>query len=254
MFVAKGVSHAVDWVWNANYVNVDSYDDVTRYYPGDDVVDWVSIDGYNWGSNYSFSSWKSFDETFSSMYVKMVENYPGKPIMLAEVSSAEPHDLPNPAKGQDGDDSDAFESKELWVSDMMSRIKETYPAIKSIVWFNTNKELSWGLNLDGNTGLAAYNNAVSDSYFSGTLDVEIPTEKASEDDTPTLAGRGNDKSKAAKDKVNSVTKYAMSIAKKPEIKGKEKLSKEAKGIRKMSKKALREWRLESILPKEVDAN
>ena len=171
IFEMKNINHAVDWVWNANNVDVDSHNDITLYYPGDDVVDWVSIDGYNWGSNYSFTSWKSFDETFSDMYVRMVENYPNKPIMLAEVSTAEPHDLPDPLWGQDGDDSDALESKELWISDMMQRIKESYPAIKSIVWFNTNKELDWGLNLEGNTGLAAYNNAVVDDYFSGSLDI-----------------------------------------------------------------------------------
>ena len=250
MFVRKGVSHAVDWVWNANNVDVDSHNDITRYYPGDDVVDWLSLDGYNWGSNYSFSSWKSFDETFSQQYVKMVENYPGKPIMLAEVSSAEPHNLPNPSKGQDGDDSDAYESKDLWISDMMSRIKETYPAIKSIVWFNTNKELDWALNLDGNTGLAAYNNAVSDSYFAGTLDISIPSDATDDAQAPELANRSADKPKTDK----KLTGYAMAMAKKPEVKGKEKLSKEARGIRKMNKKALREWRLESILPKEVDAN
>ena len=138
-------------------------------------MDYLAIDGYNWGSNYSFSRWKSFDETFSQQYVKMVEHYPGKPIMLTEVSTAEPHNTPDAAKGQLGDDSDAFESKELWISDMMTRIKESYPAIQSIVWFNTNKELDWGLNLEGNTGLAAYNNAVSDDYFAGTLDLAKPT-------------------------------------------------------------------------------
>jgi hypothetical protein len=138
---------------------------------------------------------------------------------------------------------------------MMDRIKTTYPAIKSIVWFNTNKELDWALNLEGNTGLAAYNNAVSDSYFAGTLDVSIPTDAASEEETPQLAGRsaGNATAKANKS-VSAVTAYAMAMAKKPQVVGKEKLSKEAKGIRKMNKKALREWRLESILPKEVDAN
>ena len=171
MFEKKGVGHAVDWVWSANNADVDSYDDISVYYPGHDVVDYLAIDGYNWGSNYSFSRWKSFDETFSKQYVKMVTSFPGKPIILSEVSSAEPHDIPNPAYGQTGDNADAEESKDLWISDMMTRIKESYPAVKSIVWFNTNKELDWGLNLEGNTGLTAYNNAVSDEYFSGVLEL-----------------------------------------------------------------------------------
>jgi len=68
-FSKAGLNDVVGWVWCANNVDVDSYNDVMAYYPGDDVVDWLSIDGYNWGSNYSFSRWKSFDETFSSQYV-----------------------------------------------------------------------------------------------------------------------------------------------------------------------------------------
>ena len=272
LFAQKGVSHAVDWVWCANNVSVDSYNDITQYYPGDDVVDWLSIDGYNWGSNYSYTSWKSFDETFSQQYVKMVENYPGKPIMLAEVGSAEPHNTPDPAKGQDGDDTDAFESKELWISDMMESIKEDYPAIKSIVWFNTNKELDWALNLEGNTGLSAYNNAVSDDYFSGTLELSIPSDDDDDDDDdddnddnddnddarPELAERAAVGSTPKAKKVNRVNKkltaYAMALAKKPQITGSVKLSKEAQGLRKTNKGMLRKWRLESILPKVIDTN
>jgi len=53
---------------------------------------------------------------------------------------------------------------------------------------------------------------------------------------------------------NAVTAYAMAMAKKPQVVGIAKLAKEAMGIRKMSKNALRSWRLESILPKEVDEN
>jgi len=254
LFAKKGVSHAVDWVWNANNVDVDSHNDITRYYPGDDVVDWLSLDGYNWGSNYSFSRWKSFDETFSQQYVKMVENYPNKPIMLAEVSSAEPHDTPSAAKGQDGDDSDALESKDLWISDMMTRIKDDYPAIKSIVWFNTNKELSWALNLENNTGLAAYNNAVSDDYFSGTLDLTPAPDEIS-DEAPPLATRaaGNEVFKAKKRHKRLAT-FAIANEKRPMVRGIVKLQREAEGIRKMNKKKLQQWRLERILPKEVNTD
>ena len=60
-FKAANVTN-VEWVWCANNTNIDSYNNITLYYPGDDVVHWTGIDGYNWGSNYSFSTWKSFAE------------------------------------------------------------------------------------------------------------------------------------------------------------------------------------------------
>lgn len=155
-FEQAGLNAHIEWVWSINNVDVDDVNDVTQYYPGDAYVDWTSIDGYNWGSNYSFSSWKSFDETFSSAYTTLIDNYPTKPIVIAEVGSAEPHDVPNPAYGQDGDNSDYAESKEAWVADMFNRIEESYPAIRAVTWFNINKELSWALHNNNNTGLDAY--------------------------------------------------------------------------------------------------
>lgn len=164
-FEQAGINNQIEWVWCANNANVDSYNNMTLYYPGDDVVDWTGIDGYNWGSNYSFSRWKSFDETFSLPYNTLVSNYPSKPILLGEVASTEPADLPNPSYGQTGNNTDAGESKSVWVQNMFTRIKTDYPAIRAVAWFNINKELSWALHNSNNTGLNAYNEAIQDVHF-----------------------------------------------------------------------------------------
>ena len=175
-FVRAGVHTQVEWVWNVNNVDVDDYDDFSVYYPGDDVVDWVSIDGYNWGSNYHYSRWKSFDETFSQAYVKLVTDFPDKPVMIAEVSSAEPADLPSEAQGQYGDDSDIYESKDAWLSDMLITIENNYPAIKAVLWFNSNKELNWALDAEHNTGLNGLNSGLESAHFT-SLD-EISSQSA----------------------------------------------------------------------------
>jgi hypothetical protein len=55
-FKAKGVTNVI-WVWCANASNFHTKDSrfgenrpaAPLYYPGDDYVDWVSSDGYNWG-------------------------------------------------------------------------------------------------------------------------------------------------------------------------------------------------------------
>lgn len=168
-FKAAGINSQIEWVWCANNSSVDNYNDITRYYPGNAYVDWTGIDGYNWGSNYSFSSWKSFDETFSSPYVTLVNSYPTKPIILGEVASAEPADLPNLSYGQNGNDSDANQSKAAWVTNMFSRLQTSYPAIRAVSWFNVNKELSWALHETNNTGLTEYNQAIQSTYFLGTF-------------------------------------------------------------------------------------
>jgi hypothetical protein len=267
-FTDAGLNDVVGWVWCANNVDVDSFKDVTAYYPGDDVVDWLSIDGYNWGSNYSFTRWKSFDETFSQQYVKMVTAFPGKPMMLAEVSSAEPHDVPDPTWGQDGDDSDSVQSKAAWITDMMQSVQNNYPAIKSIVWFNTNKELDWALNLSGNTGLAEYNDSVSTDYFSGKLQIKSqsvvePVEEVIVEapDTKTK-GKSGSKKKADSLRIAStdadanvdtktapVTGIAKAIAvsKMPAVVGERLLAREAEGLHNMPKAKLRKWRLGRVL-------
>lgn len=231
-FEEADINDSVDWVWCASSTDVDDYNDITRYYPGDDYVDWLSLDGYNWGSNFSWSHWKTFDETFSQSYVKLVKNYPEKPIIIAEIGSAEPHDQPNPDWGQNGDDSDSIESKEVWVADMMKSVRENYPSIHGIVWFNINKELSWALTLDGNTGLNAFNRALSKHYFSGSL------KKVEFEDELKNTGR--------KGQVTGIAR-AIQVSNMPDVVGEKLLEKEANGIRNMSKQALRKWRMGRIL-------
>lgn len=165
-FEAAGANQYVEWVWNANNVDVDDFNDITLYYPGDDVVDWTSIDGYNWGSNFSFSQWNSFAELFEEKYQLLMSKYPNKPIIIAEIASAEPSDVPELLLGQDGDDSDNAESKALWIKDMFQELRSNFRGIKGIVWFNINKELSWSINeADHNTGLAKFKKMAKRKYY-----------------------------------------------------------------------------------------
>jgi mannan endo-1,4-beta-mannosidase len=108
-------------------------------------------------------------QTFSAPYNKLVDNYPTKPIIIAEVGVAEPSDLPNLTYGQDGNDMDKIQSKEAWVADMFSRIESSYPAIRAVTWFNINKELSWALHKPNNNGLQAYKTTTQSSYYLNTF-------------------------------------------------------------------------------------
>ena len=57
----------VKWVWTTNATNSGSAT-FTGWFPGDDWVDMVSIDGYNWGTTQSWSSWTSFADVFDEAY------------------------------------------------------------------------------------------------------------------------------------------------------------------------------------------
>ena len=66
IFAQNGATN-VTWVWCPN---VDSYS--TRpfdsMYPGSDYVDWVCMDGYNYGTAQAWSSWTSFSSLFRPTY------------------------------------------------------------------------------------------------------------------------------------------------------------------------------------------
>ncbi len=164
-FERRGANQYIDWVWCANNVSVDRHQDIRKYYPGDRFVDWTALDGYNWGSNYAWSHWKSFAEVFSDGYNTLIANYPNKPVMIAETGSAEPADIPDAGRGQNGDDSDALYSKRDWVAEMMLSLQTDFPAIRALTLFNTNKELGWSLTGPDNTGLAQFNDALASDYF-----------------------------------------------------------------------------------------
>ena len=164
-FESAGVNQYVEWVWSANNVNVDDYDDITLYYPGSEYVDWTSIDGYNFGSNYSWTDWESFSSLYSDIYLTLVDNYPEKPVLIAEVGSAEQADLPDPSWGQFGDNSDAYQSKDTWISTFLTELEANFPAVRAIAWFNTNKELDWSLTDSSNTGITSWINGVQSDYY-----------------------------------------------------------------------------------------
>src|SRR5207245_1265065 len=58
IFVRAGATNAI-WVWAPNWEDIpkDSWNHWTHYYPGDGYVDWVGIDGFNWGTSQSWSHW-----------------------------------------------------------------------------------------------------------------------------------------------------------------------------------------------------
>ena len=145
LFVADGATNVV-WVWCPLVTDVpaEPWNHWTNYYPGDDYVDWVGLDAYNWGSSSSCCTWTSFSDLVADLY----HDYAGrKPLMLPETSSAE----------VGGD-------KAAWIDDMRARLKSDFSAIKAVVWFDINKETDWRIASSPPT-LAAYRAMANDPYF-----------------------------------------------------------------------------------------
>jgi hypothetical protein len=145
IFTAQGATNVV-WVWSPNDQDVpsDSWNRYTNYYPGDGYVDWVGIDGYNWGTTRSWASWTSFASLFAGVYATYAAR---KPIIIAETASAE----------QGG-------SKAQWITDTREAIQSRFPAIAGFVYFDVLKENDWR-PASSSTAFDAYVKMGADPYF-----------------------------------------------------------------------------------------
>ena len=124
-------------VTDTNGTNATTLD----YYPGDNYVDWVGVDGYNWGG----SDWQTFQQVFAKIYPLLASKK--KPIIIGEMASAE----------QGGD-------KGKWIDAMIPVLKAQYPLFKAVVWFDINKENDWRIN-SSTAALAAFSKMATDPYF-----------------------------------------------------------------------------------------
>ena len=137
------------WVWAPN--NVDSADAPTalEYYPGDAYVDWTGIDGYNWGTSDPGFSWQTFESVFRDVYDDLVPL--GKPIIIGETASAE----------EGG-------SKAEWIRDMVPTLRNEFPEIRAVVWFDVDKERDWRIG-SSQEAEAAFRAAAADPLFAARV-------------------------------------------------------------------------------------
>jgi hypothetical protein len=126
------------------------------FFPGEGFVDYVGLDGYNWGGG----SWRSFGEVFGQGYARL-RGLSSKPVVIGETASA-----PGPAKGD-------------WIRDAFLReIPRRFPAIAAVAWFS--KDLSsdgqrdWRIESDPDA-LAAWREAVGSTPYGGTT--PLPEER-----------------------------------------------------------------------------
>jgi hypothetical protein len=162
---AKGAENVL-WVWcpNAPFEVMERalgpWNQAAAYYPGDEYVDWLCFDGYNWGSSafgQQFNAqWLSFDEIFSSSYAELGAINPDKPIIIGEFASTE-----------DGGD------KAAWIRDTFDTIRRDYPQIRALIWFHIAKETDWRIN-SSDAALGAYREAVADDYWIDTYPGMMP--------------------------------------------------------------------------------
>jgi hypothetical protein len=120
IFTAADASN-VSWVWCPNVDYNNSLQKLNAEYPGDAYVDWIGLDGYNWGTNPAKpGGWKTFDQIYRSTYRYLYESVaPTKPMMIGEMASSE-----------------YGGSKAAWIRETLAKIPAEYPKIRALLWFD----------------------------------------------------------------------------------------------------------------------
>lgn len=150
IFRQEGATN-VKWVWSP-YVACNRCASFSSVYPGSTQVDWVALDGYNWGTSQPGTRWQSMAQVFGPSYDKVTALAPTKPFMIAETASTE--------KGG---------NKAAWIRNGFFRdIPNRLPKTRAIVWFHRNKVTDWRVNSSA-ASLAAYKEVVASPSYKGRL-------------------------------------------------------------------------------------
>ncbi|MGB3683000.1 MAG: glycosyl hydrolase [Rubrobacteraceae bacterium] len=151
IFAQEGADE-VRWVWSPLADNPTSRDELEQMYPGDDYVDWLALDGYNWGTEgLVLAEWRTVGEIFGASYDKLI-TISDKPVMIAEVASAE-----------------AGGSKANWIKDgFLEDVPSRLPNVRAVVWFSSNKLMDWRVNSSPES-LDAYGEVAGSCLYQGRL-------------------------------------------------------------------------------------
>jgi hypothetical protein len=116
----------VKWVWAPN-VSFPGSTSIVDTYPGDEYVDVVGVDGYNWGTSRPSTHWIAPKDLFGPTIAELRSIAPGKTIVVTEVGTAD--------KGGD---------KARWIRELIGYLNRT-PDVGGFIWFDHDKEEDWRL-------------------------------------------------------------------------------------------------------------
>jgi Glycosyl hydrolase family 26 len=113
------------WCWSPNVPWGEAH--LADYYPGDGYVDRVALDGYNWSTTESWSSWQSFSEIFAPGLDEL-SSLTSLPVWIGEVGCAE----------VGGD-------KAGWIDDMFATLSGL-PQVRGVTWFAFDMQTDWRID------------------------------------------------------------------------------------------------------------
>jgi hypothetical protein len=171
IFRDRGVTN-VGFVWNMMAWSFDpsSGRDPESFYPGDDYVDFVGANGYNWYPERQGDEYRPFSDIYEHVNAWSVSH--GKPWIICEYGSVEDPQAPG--------------RKASWLLDALATAK-AWSALRAMVYFDLFKDpYHWETDTSP-SALDAYRQIAQDPYTNGSsepLPVPSPTPPPSQPPSP----------------------------------------------------------------------
>ncbi|MEX5236807.1 glycoside hydrolase family 26 protein [Kocuria arenosa] len=147
LFAAAGAAN-VRWCWAPNIPAPGAGTDTARladFFPGDDVVDLLGIDGYNWGFPAPPLAWTAPAELFGPSLAELRGLGTRLPIVVTETASAE-GDVSGHAKAD-------------WITQLFDHLTRQGD-VWAVIWFHERKERDWRVDSSA-AARTAYRHAVA---------------------------------------------------------------------------------------------
>jgi mannan endo-1,4-beta-mannosidase len=148
-------STRLQWVWCVSSTDAGSYT-AENYWVGDNYVDWLGIDGYNFGTSQSWSTWLWPNQIFDNMITRLRSLSSTKPICINEYGTS---------SIRTGNISD-IQSKIDWLDQFCNYMDNNQ--IKMASYFNIDKETDWAI-FGGMGGDVIWNNVSAYSSYKNCL-------------------------------------------------------------------------------------
>ena len=131
----------VKWIWcphePSTHVSMDEWNNIKNYWPGDEYVDLLGIDGFNFypeNPERVNPGFYSFESLFKEIYVR-VTSLSNKPIFIMTGTSEFSHE-------------GKISSKSDWINDAFEKIRNIYTQITIICWFHHkySEKINWRID------------------------------------------------------------------------------------------------------------
>ena len=160
-FQADGVTNVLyAWTMSASSFGTAS---ANAYYPGDDAVDVVASDGYNWAfcPTRPTATWRTFEQVFTAFHAFGAAH--DKPMVIAEWGSNE--------------DPTIIGRKATWIDEAATQMMR-WPDIRGAIYYNEN--IACPRQVDSSaSSLASFRQMGADPYFSPVPSVSLTSGPAS---------------------------------------------------------------------------